>query len=287
VQGRDVAVTVEAADSEGAGTAFSQIAAQVIAPDMTVKPIPLTQVGPGRYRAVFRADQGGSYLLNLEYEKAGQKALMHSAIVVPYAPEFRDLADNTPLLAEVASMTGGRVLKSDPLQADLFSRAGVKFPESAIPLTQPLLLIWLGVFLLDVAVRRVAVDFRAAFARVVAAARKLRPARMVDGTLDRLKSRRAEFLSQAASRRKTAASSVRFEAPAADSKTDAGPGAMPLRDFAEGHDQPSASPATQAGKGPPPGKAPAAAPPEAVSPLEQLLKAKKYAQDRLRKRKDN
>jgi uncharacterized membrane protein len=284
VQGRDVAVTVESADAEGKSVQFSQIAAQVIAPDMTVKELPLTQVGPGRYRADFRADQGGSYLLNLRYKKAGAggatadagsaaagMGMMQSAVIVPYAPEFRDLSDNTPLMMELAAMTGGRVIRNDPKQADLFSRSGVKFPQSALPLTQPLLFIWLGVFLLDVAVRRIAVDFRAIFRQVGAAIAKLRPARKAEATIDRLKSRREEYLSQLAARKRTATSAARFEAP-----VESRASVDSLR--GEGSEQSPGPAAAQA----PPKQAPP--PPEADTPLQQLLKAKKQAQDRFKKR---
>jgi uncharacterized membrane protein len=287
VQGRDVTVTVESADVEGKSVQFSQIAAQVIAPDLTTKKLALTQVGPGRYRAEFRADQGGSYLLNLRYTKAGSQSElgMHSAVIVPYAPEFRDLADNTPLLAEAAALTGGRVVGSDPKKADLYNRSGVKFPQSELPLTQPLLLAWLAIFILDVAVRRLAVDVRPAFARLAEAARRLRPTKKADVTLDRLKTRRQEFLAQAASRRKPSAgpgpgagarsaavSAARFEAPA-DTKTD-------LR--AAGQEA-----AGQRGEPAAPAAAPQAPPPpEEVTPIQQLLKAKKQAQDRLRKKPD-
>jgi hypothetical protein len=155
----------------------------------------------------------------------------------------------------------------------------VKFPQSELPLKQPLLLAWLGIFILDVAVRRLALDFRPAFARLAAAAARLRPTKKADAMLDRLKNRRQEFLAQAASRRKpsptptaSAVSAARFEAPAG-TKSDLSPAGQ---DGAERPGEP-ASPAA-------PPQAPAS--PEEVTSIQQLLKAKKQAQDRLRKKPD-
>ena len=65
-------------------------------------------------------------------------------------------------------MTHGRVLPldSDPNEANLYDSAGLKFPETHLPLVRPLMLAWLALFLLDVAVRRVIVDVRGALRRV-------------------------------------------------------------------------------------------------------------------------
>ena len=287
VQGRQVTVTIESVDASGKFVQFSQLAGQVIAPDMTAKELTLTQVGPGRYRGEFQADAGGSYLFNLRYKRPGQEDaktynVMHSAISVPYAPEFRDLTDNSALLAEVAAITGGRVMPSKPEQAKLFDRTGVKFPTSAQPLNTPMLLVWLAVFLTDVAVRRIAVDAAAMARRVRAAAAKMLPrlrrGKVIDSTLDRLKSRRQEHLEQLARRRQAvsapaqSAASARYEAPAqADTKletarADAGP--------------PSPPPAAA----PPKKEAPAKGAPATSPHLEQLLRAKRKAQDRLKGR---
>jgi uncharacterized membrane protein len=164
VQGRDVTLTVEAVQPGGKFVQFANIVGQVIAPDMTTRPLELSQIGPGQYRANFQADQGGSFLVNLRYRRSGENQadqLVQSVVTVPFAPEFEDLTDNAALLAQVAEITGGRTLDTDPKKADLFSRAGLVKPRSALPLTIPLLLAWVVLFLADVAVRRIAVDFAA------------------------------------------------------------------------------------------------------------------------------
>ncbi len=98
-------------------------------------------------------------------------------MTVPFAPEFRDLSDNLPLLEEVSRIAGGRILPADPNAANLYDYAGLSFPETNLPLLRPLMLAWLGLFLLDVAVRRVVIDVRAGLRRVQALVPEAQPAR--------------------------------------------------------------------------------------------------------------
>lgn len=164
VQGRDVTLTVEAYRPGGTFIQLAQLEGQAIAPDLQATPLELRQVGPGRYRASFTAAQGGCHLINLQYRKsaADAKPLATQTVVnIPFAAEFDDLTDDAALLAHVAQASGGRILDADPERAELFSRAGLARPVTAMPLTLPLLLAWVVAFLLDVAVRRIAVDFAA------------------------------------------------------------------------------------------------------------------------------
>ena len=112
-----------------------------------------------------------------------------------------------PLLREVSRITGGRVLSlsSDPNDAKLYDYAGLRFPQTYLPLLRPLLLAWLAVFLLDVAVRRVAIDVRAALRRV--RAWLTRTARQEqDQVISRLQARRQKLREQWSSRQAEAAS---------------------------------------------------------------------------------
>jgi uncharacterized membrane protein len=169
VQGRDVTVTVEALDREGRFVQYAGLTGRLIGPDMAAKEVPLIQVGPGTYRGSFKAGQSGSYLMNLRYEKAGAEGgggMVQSVIIVPYAPEYRDLADNAALLAEIARETGGRIIGGPAEEADLFSRRGLKFPETPLGLGKYLMMGWVALFLVDVASRRLAVEVRAAAGRM-------------------------------------------------------------------------------------------------------------------------
>lgn len=164
VDGREVTINIEASDAEGKVTQLSQIEAQMISPEISIGRVALTQIGPGQFQGKYEASESGSHVLNLRYKKIGDDTkthMMQMPVTVPFAPEFRDLRDNTPLLEDVAAITSGRVLSSDPASANIFDESGVKFPQTQLPLTRPLMIAWLVFFLLDVAVRRIAIDFKA------------------------------------------------------------------------------------------------------------------------------
>ena len=153
--------------------------------------------------------------MNLRYKTIGDQehsGLAQSAVNVPYAPEFRDLSDNSALLAEVAAATDGRIVNTNPQQANLFDRADLKFPQTAFPLTKPLIIIWLVLFLLDVAVRRIALDLKAIAARAVSVFRIRRPGRERSETLERLRLTRKRLRRQLSAKGKEPLASRRFEA---------------------------------------------------------------------------
>ena len=153
--------------------------------------------------------------MNLQYRKSGPgdaTRLANAIVTIPFAPEFRDLSDNAPLLEEVSKMTHGRVLPldGDPNDVNLYDSAGVKFPETYLPLARPLMLAWLAIFLLDVAVRRVVVDGRAALRRIKAwLTRTAR--REEDQTISRLQAQRQKLREQWSARNTQAAVSKHYE----------------------------------------------------------------------------
>lgn len=164
VQGRTVDIHVETVDPQGTFVPLVGLNAQAISPDMEVTGVDLRQIGPGQYRGQFIAQGTGNYLVNLRYRRSGSSAKtgqVQASVTIPYAPEFSDLSDNVALLTEVSTLSGGRVLDANPATSQLFSREGITFPRAQQPLTLPLLWMWLGVFLLDVAVRRVSLDLAA------------------------------------------------------------------------------------------------------------------------------
>jgi len=271
VQGRQVGISVEAVDAEGKFIQFATIDGQVIAPDMSSEPVELTQIGPGQYKAQFQGPESGSYIVNLRYRKLGEGAetqITQTTVTIPFAPEFRDLSDNAPLLAEVSKITGGNILPGDPNQANIFDYAGLKFPETHMPLSKPLMLVWLALFLLDVAMRRVVVDFRAMSRRVVSLVRARRGGRKVDKTLEALKLRRQKLRDRLSARKADALASRRYEAG------EKYKGDLPVAKTAE---QPKPQPKAKPDK-PAPKKAT-----EDSSHIQRLLRAKQKAADK----KDN
>ena len=214
VQGRQVTIDVEAIDAEGKFIQFANIEGQIIAPDVSTGALELTQVGPGQYHGQFQAAASGSYIVNLRYKKLADDTstnFTHTTVTIPFAPEFRDLTDNAPLLAEVSDISGGRILGSDPNQADLFDYTGLKFPETEMPLLRPLMLIWLALFLLDVAARRVILDVRAIARRAASFVRLKKLERKTDQTLDRLRARRKTLRDQLSARKADQIASHRYQ----------------------------------------------------------------------------
>jgi hypothetical protein len=270
VQGRDVTVNVEAIDAERKFVQLAHIDGQVIGPDVSSEALELNQVGPGQYRGRFKAAGSGSYVINLRHRRLGEGAttqLSHSTVTIPFAPEFRDLSDNAPLLRAVSEITGGRVLGSDPNQADLFSDASVKFPETHLPLTRRLMLYWLAFFLLDVAVRRVALDVRAIGRSAVSFVRVLRPQRQVDKTIERLRLTRKKVREQLARGPGAKVASRRYKGG------EQSTGELPVTRVATQPQKRSEEPAAATeGK--------RTAEDAAPSHIEQLLKAKRKAADR-------
>jgi Ca-activated chloride channel family protein len=215
IQSNRVIVNVEAADSEGKYINFADIEGQIIAPDVSSETLDLTQIGPGQYQGRFEADTSGSYIVNLRYQKLDEDTETHfttTAITIPVAPEFRDLTDNAPLLTQISEISGGRILSSDPNQANLFDRSGLKFPETQMPLIKPLMIIWLALFLLDIAVRRVILDFHAIYRRIASLLRYRKSKSKEDKTLEQLKLKRQKVRDQLSARSQGAFISRRYEA---------------------------------------------------------------------------
>lgn len=269
VHGNQVEVQVESVDQEGQFIALSQLDTQIISPDMSTQSLDLEQVGPGQFRGEFTAAAQGSYLVNLRYRKPGQDQLFQkqSAVSVPFAPEFRDLTDNSALLTEVASISGGRILTEDPNQNDLFDRTGVKIPEARVPLTEPLIKLWLLIFLLDVAVRRVAVDWVGGWRKFVQWLSHQRTIQQ-DVTLARLKERRQRIKDQLTPKQADKLMAKRYQTTA--DKAESLPQAQVDRDVPRHEKRVEAPPAQDK-----PQK------PRDASHIQQLLDAKRKAkQDR-------
>ncbi len=162
-RGRAV-VEVEALAADGSFADFLPGEARVLAPDGTASPVPLQQVGPGRYRTEFPVDQQGAYLVNAIFagDEEGQAASVQAAIAVPYRKEFATTRDNRVLLEMIAERTGGRILDArDDLEiVDPFDRTGLVMPMSPTRIWDIVVVIAASLFVLDVAVRRITLERR-------------------------------------------------------------------------------------------------------------------------------
>lgn len=170
VQGGRGKIRLDALDKNAAAINFMTVGGTLVRPDQQTEPLRLVQTGPGVYEAEFDAQAAGSYVASLSYRLGrGKQAVagtLHTGVSVAFSPEYRELEANETLLNEMAARTGGRLLDRNQAQT-VFDPA--RLPPAAIrrPVWEYLLRWLLVLFLLDVAVRRVALD-------PLAAARKLR-----------------------------------------------------------------------------------------------------------------
>lgn len=163
-------VLVDAQDAKGNFINFLDAQVGVVSPDRERRVIDLEQVGPGRYRGRFAAGKEGVYLLGMA-QRAGQKEMgsQVASLVVPYAPELRELGSDELQLRELAGLTGGGPL-GDPSEVFLKGRRPFHIAQEIWPWIVGLVALLL---ILDIAVRR----FGFAWLGISALLAHLRPAK--------------------------------------------------------------------------------------------------------------
>lgn len=144
-------IQLEAVDERGDFINFVEATTGVVLPDKTQQVLPLTQVGPGRYRGSFAAADQGAYLVGVS-ERKDQKLLGSevASLVVPYSPEHRALAVNEGLVRDIVTVAGG-TLPTAPAQAFTQDRRKGHVRVDAWPYLLGLALL---LFLPDIALRR-------------------------------------------------------------------------------------------------------------------------------------
>ncbi len=162
-------VAVDALDAVGGFRNFLQGEARVVAPDLTVHPVALRQVGPGRYEAQLPVDQDGSWMVGVQLLD-GDRVIGQgiAEAVQPYSPEFRRKGAGRALLAELQRLGTPGTL-SDPTAA--FARPPVP-REVPRPLWAWFVAAAAFAWLLDAAARRLDLgqDPRAVTTRMTTAA---------------------------------------------------------------------------------------------------------------------
>lgn len=147
----ELQVTVDAFDTSGGFQNFLTGEARVIAPDLSVRPLDLQQVAPGRYRASLPVDQDGSWLVGVSMKQGDEVVGQTVAEAVqPYSPEYRTGGAGPGVLSEIGAVGGGGKFE-DP--ASVFARPKVArtVPHAIWP---ALLALSAFLMLLDVALRR-------------------------------------------------------------------------------------------------------------------------------------
>ena len=112
----------------------------------------LRQTAPGRYEARFPLARYGSFVLEAVHTRDGRPiAESRAQIANPYPREYATLEPDEALLSHTAELTGG---DREPTPARLFAPRGEKVRHHE-PLWPPLLYAALGLFVLDLLLRRV------------------------------------------------------------------------------------------------------------------------------------
>ncbi len=162
VKGGEGRIVVEAMDEEGRLLNQLELTGHSVDPLGRPEDFALVQTAPGRYEARFAAGAPGSYAVAVAYKDAkGQMRSVSTGAAGNYSPEFSAAEPNPMLLADIARVTGGRVLPADPEQDREAIWARDLPPGYRVhPGWKWLLWLALVLFPLDVAIRRVMIDWR-------------------------------------------------------------------------------------------------------------------------------
>jgi hypothetical protein len=275
---------------------FLQIRGNVVNPDLTSAPVVLEQTAPGRYEAtVENAEASGNYFVNLGYRGPDNvQGVISSGVSVPYSDEYRELRSNPAPLETLAAVTDGLVtpwkvaadgridLARTVQGVDHFRRDPALInPRSFASLWPTLLWLAACLFLGDVAVRRIALDFGAITQWVANEWRKLRGQDVVTSSdyMDKLKSRKAEVDEQLDRGR-----AAPRPTPVLVEAAPAGPIGEPILEGTEA--QELARAAREAEKAARPSLAVAPSEPEKESYTNRLLRAKQRVWEEREKEKE-
>lgn len=160
VEGDEGHIVIESLGEGETFENFRQFVGRAIAPDGSATPVSIVQTGPGRYEGKFKLGEQGTYLLNVISPSSGgddKPTMIRTGVTVAYSPEFRDLEPNEALLREIAEVADGRLLTTKATAATIFDKS-IPSTITRTPIWEFLLKLALFMFLLDVAVRRIAVD---------------------------------------------------------------------------------------------------------------------------------
>jgi Ca-activated chloride channel homolog len=176
-------ITLEAAGEDGRDGGFLDylvVEGSVYLPDGRSVPVRLRQVAPGRYEGDVPALQAGSYIVALS-PRHGSRPLapVIGGTSRATSEEYRRYTSSRPLIEEIASITGGRVLDMEqPRAVDLFDRRDMPPSVSSIPIWPTLLWLALALMMMDVACRRLAWDWPLIKWAIAAAMVRVTPARL-------------------------------------------------------------------------------------------------------------
>lgn len=260
--GPQAVLELTAQDGQGRSIEGAQVEGRLLDPENRSQSVRMTQVGPGRYRAVLPTDTPGVYLAQVAVSDANGQALGNAlaGLVVSYSPEYSGTGSNAQTLSDLTQITGGR---AEPAAASLFAETNQTVgivEEIAIPLLWLALLLWP----IDIALRRLLLrrsDLAPLAQRLRPAGQRQTPATPTP-TIARLQNARARV-----QRRPAAGNSLRSTNSPTE-PTAAPPASRPSAET-------STAPANRPPQVQPP--APPAAPPRGDEVLANLLASRQRA----------
>lgn len=136
----------------------SFVEARLFRPDGSEEAVRLPQQAPGTYSLEVPATEPGTYVVAATPREAdGRLGLVLGGLNLAASAEYAQLTSNANLLTEMSRLTGGRILDlTAPESADLFNRDRIRPVEAYTPLWPLFAWAAAGLFLLDIAARRIA-----------------------------------------------------------------------------------------------------------------------------------
>jgi uncharacterized membrane protein len=230
VHGGKAKLRIDALDKNADAINFMEVAGKLVDPGQESQTLRLTQTGPGRYEAEFDTRARGNYIVNLAYQMGQGKEMvsgtLRTGLSIAYSPEYSQLRPNLSLLEEICSLTHGRMLAAVDA-GTVFDRAGLPRAEARRAMWESLVQWMLVLFLLDVAIRRVAVNplelYRKARRFLAEIAGRGRPVAETAAVLSTLKGARDRVREEQLAARRPAEEggpppTTRYEAPSPDAQ---------------------------------------------------------------------
>lgn len=157
--GSQATVLIEAIDPDGNYLNFLNLQGIALAPNGKSGSFEITQLGPGQYRASIPVSSEGSYQFNiLEREGNAVRSATMAGTSISYSPEFQKSTTDTGLLTRLADWGGGQVIDPEKPEQSPFSQ-GRKTTYSPSPIWDQLVIWALLIFLADIALRRIDLDW--------------------------------------------------------------------------------------------------------------------------------
>ncbi|GAB4513220.1 MAG: VWA domain-containing protein [Anaerolineae bacterium] len=152
-------ITVDARDNDGNFLNGQGLQASVVyTGDQSSQRVPLRQVAPGRYEAVFTPEGEGAYFLRVTGTSADESADVQlnqtTGWVMSYSPEYEVREFDDTLLASIAALTEGQNLAETP---DAVFAHNLTARDAFVPVWPWLLLAAMLLLPFDIAVRRLMV----------------------------------------------------------------------------------------------------------------------------------